>query len=213
MTRLYGRMSELLIIGNTEEIKNVVQEALNAGLQAHEILEKGLVPGMDIVGQRFKTCEMFIPEVLLSAKAMHEAMSILRPLLSESNQPIPGTMVIGTVEGDLHDIGKNVATMIFQGAGFKVVDLGIDIKPQAFVEAVKAYKPNIVGMSALLTTTMPKMKETIMALQEAGVRDQIKVIIGGAPLTLNYANEIGADGYGADAISGVEVAKNLIGIS
>jgi corrinoid protein of di/trimethylamine methyltransferase len=210
MSQLYGRISELLIAGNIEEIRNVAQQALDEGLQAKEILENGLLAGMDIVGQRFKACEMFIPEVLLSAKTMDAAMEILRPLLAESDTATGGTVVIGTVEGDLHDIGKDLVVMMLEGGGFKVVDLGNDVKSQVFVEAVKEHKANILGLSALLTTTMPKMRETIEAFQEAGIRNRIKVIIGGAPVTQEYADSIGADGYGADAVQGVELAKRLM---
>ncbi len=210
MSQMYGRIPELLIEGNVEEIKKFTQQALREGLQAHDILTKGLFPGMDIVGQRFKNCEMFIPEVLLSAKTMHAAMEILRPLFKETDTSTTGTVLIGTVEGDLHDIGKNLVAMMLEGAGFRVVDLGINIKPQIFVEAIREHKPNILGLSALLTTTMPKMKETMTALHRAGFRDQIKVIIGGAPVTQVFADSIGADGYGADAVSGIELARRLM---
>ena len=207
MSELYGGMSEILIAGNVEEIKKVTQETLDRGIQAHEILEKGLLPGMDIVGQRFKANEMFIPEVIRSANTMRAAMDIMRPLLSESDAAGTGTVVIGTVEGDLHEIGKNLVAMMLEGAGFKVVNLGTDVKPQAFVEAAKEHKPNILGMSALLTTTMPRMRETINALQEAGVRDQVKVMVGGAPVTQDFVDEIGADAYGSNAAAAVEKAK------
>ena len=207
MSECYGKMAEVLIAGNIEEIKKLTQEALDWGTQAHEILEKGLLPGMDIVGQRFKANEMFIPEVIRSANTMHAAMDIMRPLLSESDAAGTGTVVIGTVEGDLHEIGKNLVAMMLEGAGFKVVNLGTDVKPQAFVEAAKEHKPNILGMSALLTTTMPRMRETINALQEAGVRDQVKVMVGGAPVTQDFVDEIGADAYGSNAAAAVEKAK------
>lgn len=191
MLELYGKMSEMLIAGNIEEIKALSHQALDDGAHAQEILEKGLLAGMDIVGQRFKACEMFIPEVLRSAKAMHTAMDIIRPFLSESDLADVGTVIVGTVEGDLHDIGKNLVGMMLEGAGFKVVDLGTDVKPHAYVEAVKEHKPKILGMSALLTTTMPKMRETINALKEAGIRDQIKVMAGGAPVTQDFVDEMG----------------------
>ncbi len=165
---------------------------------------------MDVVGQRFKACEMFIPEVIRSANTMHTAMDIIRPLLSESDAAGLGRVVIGTVEGDLHDIGKNLVAMMLEGAGFKVVNLGTDIKPQGFVEAAKEHKANILGMSALLTTTMPKMRETINALQEAGIRNQIKVMAGGAPVTQDFVDEIGADAYGANAAAAVEKAKAFV---
>lgn len=211
MSELYGKMSEVLIVGNIEEIKKLTQQALDEGNNADEILEKGLLPGMDIVGQRFKACEMFIPEVLRSAKTMHAAMDILRPLLSDSEAAGAGTVIIGTVEGDLHDIGKNLVAMMLEGAGFKVVDLGTDVKPQDFVEAAKEQKPRIVGMSALLTTTMPKMGETVNALKEAGIRDQIKVMAGGAPVTQDFVDEIGGDAYGSNATAAVEKAKAFVG--
>lgn len=213
MLELYEKMSEMLISGNIEEIKKLTQQALDEGNQAGEVLDKGLLPGMDVVGQRFKACEMFIPEVLRSAKTMHAAMDILRPLLSEAETAGAGTLVIGTVEGDLHDIGKNLVGMMLEGAGFKVVDLGADVKPQAFVDAVKQHKPQILGMSALLTTTMPKMGETITALQGAGIRDQVKVMAGGAPVTQDFVDEIGGDAYGSNATTAVEKAKTLVGKS
>ena len=211
MSEFYGKMSEVLISGGIEEIKKLTQQALDEGVAASEVLSQGLLAGMDIVGQRFKACEMFIPEVLRSAKTMHAAMDILRPFLSESEAAGAGTVVIGTVEGDLHDIGKNLVGMMLEGAGFKVVDLGTDVKPQGFVEAAKEHKPNIVGMSALLTTTMPKMGETVNALKEAGIRDQIKVMAGGAPVTQDFVDEIGADAYGSNATAAVEKAKSLRG--
>lgn len=204
---LYVRISEVLIAGNSEGVKKITQEALDSGIQAHEILGKGLLPGMDVVGQRFKAYEMFIPEVIRSANAMHAAMDIIRPLLSESDAAGVGTVVIGTVEGDLHDIGKNLVVMMLEGAGFMVVDLGIDVKPGTFVEAVKEHRPNILGMSALLTTTMPKMGETINAFVEAGFRDQIKIMVGGAPVTRDFADQIEADAYGSSAAAAVEKAK------
>jgi 5-methyltetrahydrofolate--homocysteine methyltransferase len=211
VTELYGKISESLISGNIEEVKKLTQQALSEGAQAKEILNKGLLAGMDVVGQRFKASEMFIPEVLLSAKAMHSAMDIIRPLLSESDAVGFGTVIIGTVEGDLHDIGKNLVAMMLEGSGFKVIDLGTDVKAKTFVEAIKEHNPNILGMSALLTTTMPKMGETIMALKDAGVRDQVKVMIGGAPVSQAFGDKIGADAYGANAAAAVEKAKALVG--
>lgn len=210
MSEVYEKIFKILIAGNIEEIKKVTQGALDWEIQAQEILEKGLLPGMDIVGQRFKACEMFIPEVIRSANTMHAAMDIIRPLLSESDAAGAGIVVIGTVEGDLHDIGKNLVAMMLEGAGFKVVNLGKDVKPQAFVEATKQHRPNILGLSALLTTTMPKMRETINALREAGVRDHIKVMAGGAPVTQDFVDEIGADAYGSNAAAAVEKAKAFV---
>jgi methylmalonyl-CoA mutase cobalamin-binding domain/chain len=165
---------------------------------------------MDVVGQRFKVGDMFIPEVLKSAKCMHGAMDLLRPLLTQSDQDGAGKVVIGTVQGDLHDIGKNLVRMMLEGSGFKVVDLGIDVKPEAFIEAVKEHQPDIMGMSALLTTTMPKMEETIKAIEEVGLRSQVKIMAGGAPVTQKFIDEIGADSYGPNAAVVVEEAKRLM---
>jgi corrinoid protein of di/trimethylamine methyltransferase len=205
-----GKMADLLIAGKVEDVAGMVQEAIDEGMASQEILQSGLIAGMDVVGQRFKACEMFIPEVLRSAKAMSKGMEKLRPLLIESGATMAGTFVIGTVKGDLHDIGKNLVAMMFEGAGFKVVNLGIDLDTQVFVDAVKEHKPDLLGMSALLTTTMPKMGEVINALKEAGIRDQVKVMIGGAPVTEEFAKEIGADVYGANAGSSVDKAKEVL---
>jgi len=211
MSEVYGKMSEALIAGNIEEEKKLTQQALDAGNSAGDILNKGLLPGMDIVGQRFKAAEMFIPEVLRSAKTMGAAMEIIRPLLSDTDAAGSGTVVIGTMEGDLHDIGKNLVGMMLEGAGFTIVDLGTSVEPQKFVDAAKEHKPKIVGMSALLTTTMPKMGETVNALKEAGIRDQIKIMAGGAPVTQDFVDEIGADAYGSNATAAVEKAKAFVG--
>jgi corrinoid protein of di/trimethylamine methyltransferase len=210
MSELYGKMAEALISANAEAVNKLVEEGLEEGLAAKDILDSGLIPGMDIVGQRMKTGEMFIPEVLRSAKTMQAAMEILKPHLSEEDSSGLGTVIIGTVEGDLHDIGKNLVSMMLQGAGFNVIDLGTDVKPQDFVEATKTHQPAIVGMSALLTTTMPKMAETVLALKEAGIRDQLKIMAGGAPVTQSFVEEIGADAYGANAGSASEKAKALL---
>jgi methylmalonyl-CoA mutase cobalamin-binding domain/chain len=165
---------------------------------------------MDVVGKRFKANEMFIPEVLRCAKCMHGSMAILRPLLVETGVRTAGTLVLGTVKGDLHDIGKNLVGMMFEGAGFEVVDLGIDKEPQAFVDAIKAHSASLLGLSALLTTTMPKMGETINAIKEAGIRDQVKIMVGGAPVTAEFAHEIGADAYASNAASAVDKGKELL---
>jgi len=203
MSELFGKMSEVLISGKLEEIRELTQQALDAGKEPKEILEKGLLPGMDIASHRLKACEMFIPEVLRSARTMHAAMEILRPLLLETEAEGAGTVIIGTVERDLHDIGRNLVAMMLQGAGFNVVDLGTGVKPQGFVEAAKTHKSRILGMSALLTTTMPKMGETINALQEPGIRDQIKIMVGGAPVTQDFVDDIGGDAYGSNATAAV----------
>ena len=210
MEELFEKMAETLIAGKIEEVKSLAQEALDKGAAARDILDKGLLAGMDVVGQRFKAGDMFIPEVLLCARCMHGAMDILKPLLSEADAAGVGTYLIGTVEGDLHDIGKNLVSMMLQGAGFQVVDLGTNITAQQFVEAVKEHQPDILGMSALLTTTMPRMEETIQALKEAGIRDGVKIMAGGAPVTQDFVEKIGGDAYGANAASAVEKAKELI---
>ena len=210
MAEEYQEMSEALIAGDIENVKELTRKALDAGSAPGEILAKGLLAGMDVVGQRFKVGDMFIPEVLKCAKCMHGAMDLLRHLLSQSDQDGTGKIVIGTVQGDVHDIGKNLVCMMLEGSGFKVVDLGIDVKPEAFVEAVKEHQPHIVGMSALLTTTMPKMAETIKAIEEAGLRSQVKIMAGGAPVTQKFADDIGADSYGPNAAVVVEESKRLI---
>jgi 5-methyltetrahydrofolate--homocysteine methyltransferase len=210
MSELFAKMSEAVIAADAETVNKLVEEALGNGIGAKEVLDNGLIPGMDIVGQRMKTGEMFIPEVLRSAKIMQAAMDLLRPHLSEKESLGLGTFVIGTVEGDLHDIGKNLVSMMLRGAGFTVVDLGTSVKPQDFVDAVKEHKAVVIGMSALLTTTMPKMDQTVKALKEAGIREQVKIMAGGAPVTEKFVEEIGADAYGANAGSATEKAKELV---
>jgi len=211
MSELLGKMAEALIAGKIDEVVNLTKEALDGGAAPADILDQGLLAGMDVVGKRFKAEEMFIPEVLRCAKCMHGAMDILRPLLAETGAEPIGTLIIGTVKGDLHDIGKNLVGMMFEGAGFNVVDLGIDKEPQVFVDAIKEHKATLIGMSALLTTTMPKMGETINAIKEAGIRDQVKILVGGAPITAAFAEEIGADGYASNAASAVDKGKELMG--
>ena len=204
-------LAESLINGKAPEVKELTQKALDEGVPPGEILNQGLIKGMGVVGERFKNNEFYVPEVLIAARAMHAGMDILKPALAESGvQPI-GKVLLGTVKGDLHDIGKNLVAMMLEGAGFEVVDLGIDVPPEKFVEAVKE-GGDVVAMSALLTTTMTAMKTTLEALEEAGVRDKVKTLIGGAPVTQNYADEIGADGYARDAASAADKAKELIGV-
>ena len=211
MSELLGKMAESLIAGKIDEVVDLTKEALDGGAAPADILDQGLLAGMDVVGQRFKAEEMFIPEVLRCAKCMHGAMEILRPLLAETGAKSIGTLIIGTVKGDLHDIGKNLVGMMFEGAGFDVVDIGIDKEPQVFVDAIKEHNATLIGMSALLTTTMPKMGETINAIKEAGIRDQVKILVGGAPITAAFAEEIGADGYASNAASAVDKGKELMG--
>jgi len=210
MTEKLGKIADGLLSGNVEEVSKLTQELIDEGADPEEILQKGLFAGMDVVSQKFKDCEMFIPEVLRSAKAMQGAMEKLRPKLSEASSSKAGTVVTATVQGDLHDIGKNLAGMMMEGSGFNVIDMGIDQKTEDIVNAVKENKPQILGLSALLTTTMPKMGEVINALKEAGIRDQVKVMIGGAPVTDDFAEEIGADAYAPNASIGTEKALELI---
>jgi 5-methyltetrahydrofolate--homocysteine methyltransferase len=210
MSDILTQIAEELYDGKNTEVAGLTQQALDEGLTAAEILNGGLVVGMDRVGVDFKSGDLFVPEVLIAARAMHAGMDILRPLLAESDVPSAGKVIVGTVAGDLHDIGKNLVVMMLEGGGFEVVDIGIDAPPQKFVDAVKSEQPDLLGMSALLTTTMPAMQKTIDALVEAGVREGIKVMIGGAPVTQGYADEIGADGYAPDAASAVDLAKSLV---
>jgi 5-methyltetrahydrofolate--homocysteine methyltransferase len=208
---LLQKISEELQKGNYQEMPKLVQQALDQNIVPSKILSDGLVSGMDIVGDKFRRDELFMPEVLISAKAMQAGMEILRPKLIESGAKLAGKIVLGTVKGDLHDIGKNLVGMLMEGAGYEVIDLGIDVPSDKFVDAVKTTKPNLVGLSALLTTTMPKMKEVIDSLVEAGVRNSVKVVVGGAPVTEKFAKDIGGDGYAPDAASAVEKARELIG--
>ena len=207
---LYEQVKNGVIEGNEAVVNAMVAALLASGASARQILDNGLLPGMDIVGQRMKTGECFIPEVLLSARVMQGALELLGPHLHEGESSSTGTYVIGTVEGDLHDIGKNLVAMMLMGAGWKVVNMGTGVTVAQFVDAVKEHKPDILGMSALLTTTVPKMKATIEALKEAGLRDSVKVMVGGAPVTQAFADEIGADGYGANAGGAVDGAKALL---
>ena len=209
MSEILSTISTMVIEGNFEDMVDITNQALEEGLGADEILNKGLMPGMDHVGVEFKAGNMFVPELLRSAKSMQESMDIVRPLLVESGAETAGKVLLGTVKGDLHDIGKNLVGMMCEGAGFEVIDLGKDVEPEAFVNAVKEHKPNLLGMSALLTTTMRSMERTIKALEEAGVRDTVKIMIGGAPVTQDFSNQIGADGYAANAASASDLAKQF----
>jgi len=206
MVNLNG-VSEALQRGKADKVSKLVKQALNEGITPKNILEEGLIHGMSIIGKKFKKNEIYVPEVLIAARAMHAGMDVLKPKLIESGVKNIGKVVMGTVQGDLHDIGKNLVEMMLEGAGFEVIDLGTDISTDKFVEAVKEHKPNIIGMSALLTTTMVNMVEVIKALDVAGLRDKVKIMVGGAPITQNYADQIGADGYSPDASSAVDKAK------
>jgi 5-methyltetrahydrofolate--homocysteine methyltransferase len=203
-------MGEDLYDGYADEVVEEVNEALARGMAPYDVLTQGLVAGMDIVGADFRDGILFVPEVLMAAKAMKAGMAILRPLLAETGAPKIGTLVIGTVKGDIHDIGKNLVTMMMEGAGFEVIDLGINNSVEKFLAAIKEHQPDILGMSALLTTTMPYMRVVIQALKDEGLRDQLIVLVGGAPLNEAFANHIGADAYCRDAAVAVETAKRLI---
>lgn len=209
MSEILSEISTAVIEGNVDDIEELTEDALDEGLEAKQILDEGLMPGMDHVGVEFKAGNMFVPEVLRSARVMHASMDIIKPLLAASDAKMAGKVLLGTVKGDLHDIGKNLVAMMCEGAGFEVKDLGKDITPEQFVEAVKEFEPDVVGMSALLTTTMRSMEHTIKALEEAGVRDKVKVMIGGAPVTQSFADQIGADGYASNAASAAELAKQF----
>ncbi|MBN1178102.1 MAG: corrinoid protein [Anaerolineae bacterium] len=210
MSDILETISTAVIEGDVDEMVDLTEDALDEGLSAQEILDNGLMAGMDYVGVEFKAGNMFVPEVLRSAKAMQTAMDILKPLLVESGAPMVGKVLLATVKGDLHDIGKNLVGMMCEGAGFEVKDIGKDIEPEAFVAAVKEFEPDVVGMSALLTTTMRMMGHTIKALEEAGLRDRVKVMIGGAPVTQAFADEIGADGYASNAATAADLAKTFV---
>jgi 5-methyltetrahydrofolate--homocysteine methyltransferase len=211
MSDLLAEMVTAVIEGKSKGVVALTEKALSEGLSAKEVLDKGLMPGMDHVGEAFKRAEMFVPDVLLSARVMQASMDILKPRLIESGAEMAGKLVIGTVQGDLHDIGKNLVGMMIEGAGFEVFDLGNDVSPEAFVQAVKEHKPDVVGMSALLTTTMRAMDRTIEALKEAGLRDQVKIMIGGAPVTSDFAQQIGADVYCSNATTAKEAARRFVG--
>lgn len=208
---LLQKISEELQKGNFKEMPKLIQEALNKGIPPSKILSDGLVSGMDVVGEKFRCDEIFMPEVLISAKAMQSGMDVLRPKLIETGAKLAGKIVLGTVKGDLHDIGKNLVGMLMEGAGYQVIDLGADVSIEKFVEAVKSNLPNLLGLSALLTTTMPMMKLVIESLIEAGARNGVKIMVGGAPVTEKFAKEIGADGYAPDAASAVGKARELVG--
>jgi len=211
MSEIFERLSTAVLEGDAEKAHKLVERGLKQGLSPKEILDNGLIVGMDEVGARFKRGDMFVPEVLMSADSMAAGMEILRPLLVESGVEMLGKVLMGTVKGDLHDIGKNLVSMLCEGAGFEIIDLGFNAEPEKFIEGIKQHQPQVVGMSAMLTTTMRAMGHTIKAIEEAGLRDKVKIMVGGAPVDRDFANAIGADGYGSNAPSGAELAKQLVG--
>lgn len=204
-------IAENLIQGKADKVKELTQRSVDEGQDVSKILNEGLLAGMSVVGDKFKKNEFYVPEVLIAARAMKAGMEIIRPLLTKKGVKGAGKIVLGTVRGDLHDIGKNLVGMMLEGAGFEITDLGVDVSPEKFVEAAREKGADIIGLSALLTTTMPGMKDVIEAIKSSDLKGKVKVMIGGAPVTQDYADEIGADGYAPDAASAVDKAKQLIG--
>jgi len=206
-----NELAQAVISGNAPQAKELTQQAIDEGTDVQSVLNDGLIAGMSVVGDRFKKNEFYVPEVLIAARAMNQAMEVLEPQLAKAGVQPVATVVLGTVKGDLHDIGKNLVGMMLKGGGFKVVDLGVDVPPEKFVEAVQENDANIVGLSALLTTTMVAMEDVITAVKGSAAADKVKMIIGGAPITSDFADKIGADGYAPDAASAVDTAKELLG--
>lgn len=204
-------LHDAVVDGDAKTAKALTDQAIKAGVGPQDLLGKALIPAMDEVGRRFECNEYFVPELLISARAMKGSMELIRPLLAKSGVQPTGKVAIGTVKGDLHDIGKNLVAAMLEGGGFEIIDLGVDVTPEKFVAAVSEKGANLIALSALLTTTMPAMKDTIAALNGAGVRDKVKVMIGGAPITDAYAKEIGADGYSDNASAAVTLARRLVG--
>ena len=198
------------LVGNAPEVRDLVNQGLEDGIGPEALLYEALIPSLEEVGARFERGDYFVPEMLIAARAMQGALDILRPLLAETGAKPIGTYVMGTVKGDVHDIGKNLVNIMLEGAGFTVYDLGVDVAPEIFVEQIKEHKPDVVGFSAFLTTTMPMFKANINALEKAGIRNDVIVMVGGAPVTQEYADAVGADGYAADASTAVRLAKDLI---
>jgi 5-methyltetrahydrofolate--homocysteine methyltransferase len=201
---------ENTLIGNKPEVADLVNKGLAEGMDPSSMLFDALIPSLEEVGARFERGDYFVPEMLIAARAMQGALDILRPLLAETGAQQVGTFLMGTVKGDVHDIGKNLCNIMLEGAGFTVIDLGVNVAPEKFVEAIGEHQPDVVGFSAFLTTTMPMFKANINALEKAGIRDDVIVMVGGAPVTQEYADAVGADGYSADASSAVKKAKALI---
>ncbi|MFW5728195.1 MAG: corrinoid protein [Spirochaetota bacterium] len=207
----FQEISEGVQKGKANDVKELVQQQIDAGTPAKQVLEEGLMAGMGVVGERFKNNEIYVPEVLIAARAMKAGIELLRPLLVQEKSESKGIVVIGTVKGDLHDIGKNLVRMMMEGKGFDVIDLGTDVSADAFVEAAKEHNAHIVACSALLTTTMNEMKGVVSAIEEAGIRQKVKIMVGGAPVTQEFCERIGADAYSANAASAAEDALALIG--
>ncbi|RHO58716.1 cobalamin-binding protein [Eubacterium sp. AM05-23] len=196
--------------GELDEIKDLVQKAVDEGIDPTTIINDGLIGGMNIVAPLFKSGEMFVPEVMESADTMNEGMQVVKPLITDADMPTKGKVIIGTVNGDLHDIGKNLVVLMMESRGYTVVDMGVDVKEEQFVAGIKEHKPDIVGMSSLLTTTMMKIDDTVKLINESGLRDQVKIIIGGAPISQEFADDVGADGYSEDASTAVELCDRMM---
>lgn len=207
------KFAQALFQGSVEEVKKLTQELLDRGERAENVLNQGLVKAMDQVGIKFKNCEIYIPEVLIAARAMHAGLGVLKPILAKANTSSAARIVLGTVKGDLHDIGKNLVGIMLEGAGFEVIDIGIDASAEKFLQAAKEQGAKVIGMSALLTTTMMQMKSTVEMVKEAGLKGKVKTVVGGAPVTGEFAQQIGADGYAADAASAVSKIRELIGMA
>jgi 5-methyltetrahydrofolate--homocysteine methyltransferase len=207
----FEALAGAIIECNAGKAGELTQKLVDDGVKPVEIINQGLISGMNVVGDRFKKGDMYVPEVMMAAKAMHAGMSIVKPLLVEGESSTTGKVIVGTVAGDLHDIGKNLVGMMMESGGMEVVDLGVDVSPEKFAEAVREHKPQVLGLSALLTTTMLAMKDTVEILKEEGLRDSVKVIVGGAPVTQDFADEIGADGWAPDAASAKDLALDLAG--
>lgn len=207
---ILARLRDAIVNLDYEGIRDVAREAIEAGLSPYEAIMEGMAKGMDIVGQKYEQGEYFLAELIMAGETMKEGLSVLEPYMKKGEIKHIGKVVIGTVEGDLHDIGKNIVITLLTASGFEVVDLGVDVSAEKFVEAVRKHKPDIVAMSALLTTTMVNMEKVVKALEEAGLRDKVKIIVGGAPLTEEFAKQIGADAYGRDAVVGVEICRRWV---
>ena len=210
MESTLNKIAENLMKGNAPGVEHLVKSALDQGLEAETIMERGLVSAMSVIGHKFKNNQMYMPEVMIAARAMNAGLALLDPILSQSGSEPKGKLLLGTVRADLHDVGKNMVSMMFRGAGFEVIDLGVDVPEARFVEGIIEHSPDVVGLSALLTMTMPQLKSTIEAILEAGLKGQVVVMVGGAPVTEKHAEEIGADGWAPDAASAVDNAVALI---
>ncbi len=204
------QIAETLMKGRAPQLKELVQQALDQGMGPEQILQEGMIAGMSVIGGKFKRNEVYVPEVLIAARAMNAGMEVLKPALSDAGVKAKATICVGTVKGDLHDIGKNLVCMMLEGAGYEVVDLGVNVETEKFIAGAKEHQAQLVGMSALLTTTMGAMKAAVDGFKEAGLADQVKILVGGAPVTQSFADEIGAHGYAADAATAVDVADQLL---